>query len=224
MSLNLLLDNADPSEWGKWLKSGIFNGVTTNPTLLKKAGQKCSLTNLKGLCKKAQDLGCKEIHIQAWGQNSDELANCGLSLAELSNKEIDVYVKIPITIEGIKAARRLLEHEVNITFTACYEAKQVLIATAIGAKYIAPYMGRINDLGKDGRQEITSMQRILEGLESHCKILVASIRSCEDINHLAANGVCTFTLSTDIAYKLLHSKETAKAAKIFEKDSISNCN
>ncbi len=220
MSFSLLLDAADPEIWAKWMHLGIFHGITTNPTLLKQAGQPCNLKNIKHLSQIAQSIGCKEFHIQAWGNSSNEITNCGLEIGELSTPKMKVNIKIPITKVGCEAASKLIAAKIPITFTACFEAKQVLIASAIGAQYIAPYMGRINDLGRNGIEELIKMQDMLNGIRSKCKILVASIRNTKEIIHLASNGLQTFTINNKIAEDLFQSNETLNAFEIFEADVL----
>ena len=145
MALRLFLDSADPADWRQWLPSGLFHGVTTNPTLLKRAGQPCDLASLRALSQEALALGVRELHLQAWGS---DLLSCGRALADLAPGRI--WIKLPITRAGVEAARGLLADGLPITFTACYEPAQVLPAVALGVDYIAPYLGRISDLGRDG--------------------------------------------------------------------------
>ena len=221
MAISLLLDNADPATWLKWFKQGIFHGITTNPTLIKKAGQKCTLANLKYLAQEANSIGYKEIHIQAWGESVEQIVDYGLTIGSLSTSQTKVYVKVPITKIGVEAANILIKSDIPITFTACYEAKQILIAASVGASYIAPYLGRINDEGRNGSTEVLEMGKILKGTSSKCKILVASIRNCREINYLAANGITTFTINSKIAEDLFYSNATLEASRVFEKDSTS---
>ncbi len=215
MSLRLLLDCADPNTWEELIPTGLFTGITTNPTLLHKANQSCDVANLKVLRKKAESLGCNEIHLQAWGNNSTELTNCGMSLANLTTSKIRIHVKLPITKAGSEVAKKLISEKVPITFTACYSTKQIFIAAALGATHIAPYLGRINDLGRDGTAEILEMNRILTGIESSCNILTASIRSQKELIDLASNGLNTFTISPSISRDLFNVPATLEAEKIF---------
>ncbi len=219
MSLNLLLDNADPKIWQQWFNVGIFNGITTNPTLLKKANQPCEINNIANLIKNAERLGCSEFHVQAWGETDKNLFDTGIALNQIKTKRMKVYIKIPITLNGSLAAKKLISKNIPVTFTACYEAKQVLIAENIGAKYIAPYLTRISNLGKDGLEEIIIMKRMLEDLESDCKILVASIKKVEELICLTKEGLNTFTINTDLATELFNVNSTIDAAKKFEKDA-----
>ncbi len=222
MSLNLLLDNANPVSWERWLPSGFFKGITTNPTLLREAGQPCNLTNLEKLANKASILGCNELHLQSWGKSKENIRECGMALAKLKTPTMQVYVKIPITEIGIEAARELIDSDIPVTLTACYESKQVLIAAALKASYIAPYMGRINDLGTNGSAEIISMKKILKGIQSDCKLLVASVRKSHDLCALASEGINTFAVSTKVTEELFHSEKTLKAAERFELDAEQN--
>ncbi len=219
MSLSLLLDSADPAIWRKWLNSGIFNGITTNPTLLKAAGQPCTIDHLIHLSQEAKNLGCKELHIQAWGKHSHEMAKRGIALGKLSTPEMQIHVKIPITYEGSKAAKKLIESKISVTFTSCYEIKQVLIAAAIGASYIAPYLGRINDLGNNGPAHLITMQKILDRTNSSCKLLVASLRSVDEITYLTSNGIDAFTINNEISEDLFRCETTLQAFKRFEQDA-----
>jgi transaldolase len=223
MALRLLLDSADPSAWAEWLPSGLFRGVTTNPTLLRRAAQPCNLEHLAGLTARALEMGVQELHLQAWGT---DLFACGCALAQLAPGRI--WVKLPVTRAGAAAARGLIAQGCPITFTACYEPAQVLLASALGADYIAPYLGRITDQGRDGHAELTRMQRIVESLHrgdsdgagaAPLRLLVASLRSPSDLARLAAEGLDTFTISPAIAEALFTVEPTLAAAAQFERDA-----
>ena len=221
MALRLLLDSADPSAWAEWLPTGLFRGITTNPTLLRRAAQPCRLDQLEALTAQALTLGVQELHLQAWGA---DLLACGRALVQLAPGRI--WVKLPITRAGAAAARCLIAEGCPITFTACYEPAQVLLAAALGADYIAPYLGRISDLGRDGHAELARMQRIVDAVApsgqaiSQLRLLVASLRSADDLARLAAEGLNTFTISPAIAAELFAVEPTLAAAAQFERDAL----
>lgn len=214
MTLRLFLDSADPQAWRQWLPSGLFHGVTTNPTLLKRAAQPCDLATLRALSQEALAHGVQELHLQAWGA---DLLTCGRALADLAPERI--WIKLPITRAGVEAARGLRADGLAVTFTACYEPAQVLLAAAIGADYLAPYLGRISDLGRDGHAALIAMQRCVDSLESPLRLLVASLREREDLARLAAAGLNTFTISPAIAEALFSVEATEAAALQFEQDA-----
>ncbi|MEM9164309.1 MAG: transaldolase family protein, partial [Cyanobacteria bacterium P01_F01_bin.4] len=128
-----------------------------------------------------------------------------------------VVVKVPITRLGTTAAAQLTKLGVRVTLTAVYSVPQVLIAAALGAEYVAPYLGRINDLGQDGRALLAKMQRALNGVQSPTRILAASIRDLEDISYLATQGLDTFTFAPTIASEFFDIKATIAATKDFER-------
>lgn len=217
MRLRLFLDSADPEQWARWLPLGLFHGVTTNPTLLRRAGQPCTTAGLARLSERALALGCREVHLQTWGDSAQALQQRGEELAALAPGR--VVVKVPVNEAGSQAALALIETGAAVTFTACYEVPQVLVAAALNAAYIAPYLGRINDLGRDGEAELIAMQHCLNGCAGGTRLLVASLRDAAELGRLAAAGLDTFTISPAIAAGLFASEATAAAAAAFERDA-----
>jgi transaldolase len=217
MTLQLLLDTADPVAWHTWLPTGLFRGITTNPSLLRRAGQPCSVEGLTLLAHQAFALGARELHLQTWGADAEAATTCGLALGAIDPAR--VLVKVPLTRTGAETARRLIDAGLSVTFTACYEVHQVLIAAALGARYVAPYLGRISDSGRDGHADLIAMQRCLDGLGSSTRLLVASLRRPDDLARLAAAGTGTFTLGPDLAAALFASEATQEAAAQFERDA-----
>ncbi len=219
MSLQLLLDSANITAWEEWIPTGIFKGITTNPTLIRQSKRPCNLQWIKKLAKKANKLNCQQLHLQAWGKSAIDLTECGLALSKLSSSSLNIYVKIPLTIEGCQAAINLTRAGKAITFTACFKSQQILIASTIGATYIAPYLGRINDEGRNGMEELLKMQKTVENINSKTKLLVASIREVSELTNLANHGITTFAISPSIAKALIDVPSTNLAANKFELDA-----
>ena len=147
-SLRLYLDSADPSQWEKWAETGLFYGLTTNPTILKRDGVQCTLRAMRNLARHAFDLDAEELQLQAWGATWNDIYSCGLDLYELESR---IVVKVPVTPAGIRAAHRLLMDDVPVTLTGVHSTHQVVTAMSLGAFYVAPDLGRMNDAGKDVR-------------------------------------------------------------------------
>jgi transaldolase len=215
----LFLDTADPHEWEELLPTGMFHGVTTNPTLLERAGQPCTIANLHALAQKALHLS-DEFMCQAWGRSAEELYHCGMALSQPCRDRI--VIKVPVTLQGTKAASLLIQSGVRVCLTACYHPKQAMIASSIGAEYIAPYLGRMTDAGHNGYVACIQMQAITQGMQSPTRILVASIREAQTMVNLAANGMETFTFSPAVARELFVEPLTDEAAAVFEAAAASN--
>lgn len=217
--IRLFLDTADTEQWQHWLPTGIFYGVTTNPLLLERSQVPCDISHLKLLANQGFALEAKEVQLQTWGTTVDSLVKTGKLLAAIDER---VVVKVPITKIGTEAAFRLIAEGIRVTLTGVYAVHQVLIAAALGADYVAPYLGRINDLGRNGREDLVAMQRANEGVDSATRILVASIRSVDDIVLLATQGLNTFTFSTAVAAAFFEVEATNLAAIDFER-AASSC-
>ena len=210
----LFLDTADIKAWDFWLSKGLFYGITTNPTLLERAHIPCTLDQLQELATAAFQRGAQEIHLQTWGAAVEDLVRRGTAISAIDSR---VVVKVPITLTGTEAAAQLIQQGIRVTLTGVYAVHQALISAALKADYAAPYLGRMTDLGQDGRQDIISMQRGLNGVKSSTKLLVASIRSIEDITALTQKSLDTFTVSPAIAEQLFQVDATIDAALAFEK-------
>ncbi|MBD2777265.1 transaldolase family protein [Iningainema tapete] len=211
--IRLFLDSADTQQWQNWLPTGLFYGVTTNPLLLEKAQVTCSVSQLKDQARLAFSLKAQEVQLQTWGTTVDSLVTTGKLLAAIDQR---IVVKVPITKMGTEAAARLIAEGMRITLTGVYAIHQVFIAAALGADYVAPYLGRINDLGRNGREDLVAMQQAIAGVGSATRILVASIRSVDDITLLATQGMNTFTFSPLVAAAFFDVTATNQAATDFE--------
>ncbi len=215
--LQLYLDSADPADWERFLPLGVFRGVTTNPILLERSGQTCTLENLEKLTRLAVAKGCREIHLQTWGRTATEMVNHGSHLALMAGLGITVLVKVPATEIGLKVAEKLAASGCRITLTGIFNPGQVLLAAGFDADFAAPYLGRLNDEGRDGMAAILKMQDILIGSGSSTRLLVASLRSADQVIELAAQGLDTFTIGAPVAADLITEQLTTDAAADFQR-------
>ena len=211
--VRLFLDSADRGAWERWLPTGLFFGVTTNPTILDAAGLRCTMPVIGDLVRDALGHGIEEIQVQSWGTETGRLIRNGLAVAALSPR---VVIKVPVTFEGVRAVSELHKAGVRTTLTAVYAAHQALTAAAADADYVAPYFGRIGDLGRDALAEIGRMLAILRASGRGTRLLVASIRSAEDLARLAAIGVDTFTFGAKVAEAMFADADTSADASQFE--------
>lgn len=215
-SCRFFLDTANVEEYKRLLPLGLFHGVTTNPTILQRANVPCTVDAIHEIAKVSFLLGAEEFMAQTWGGTVDDLYHTGMELRDLDPD--CMIIKVPITAAGVEAAARLKRARggTRICMTACYSSSQALIAGAAGAEYLAPYLGRMSDTGKDGLGECARMQQIVEGLGCGTRILVASIRDVESMAELATKNLDTYTFSPDIARALFAEPLTDAATRDFE--------
>lgn len=209
--MRLYLDSADVKALEPLLKTGVFYGITTNPSVLRAANVRPS--GFAALADWALGRGAKELYFQAWGENPKALYEWGKILAGISTR---VVVKLPATSEGLEAASKLGHEGIHTCITAVYAPFQALLAASVGAAYVAPYLGRMNDAGRDGHGLIAQMAAALRFSGSSTEVLAASVRKAEDVATLAANGVRCVTLSPAVAETLFQEPLTLEAARAFE--------
>lgn len=209
----LFLDSADMAEWDSLLPTGVFYGVTTNPSLLERCNQPCTVENLNRLARKALTVS-HEFFCQAWGTSADEIYDNGFKLS-LPDRD-RIVIKVPITKMGVEACHRLHQSGVKVCLTACYNKEQALVAAGVGANYVAPHLDRMNAAGREGFEECKQMIKIMDGLGSDTRVLLASIRNTECMSLLAAEGFDSFAMPGDVAEQLFVEPLTDARAEEFQ--------
>jgi transaldolase len=204
--IRLYLDTADRTAAEPLLATGLFAGLTTNPTILRRAGH--TVAAIPDIYRWATAAGAREVFFQAWG---DDLVGKGRELRELGK---EVVVKFVASMSGSAACATLAAAGIPTLLTAVYAPGQAMIAAAAGATYIAPYLGRMNDAGRDGIGDVLAMREILAGTET--KILLASIRDVPSMVALARRGVECFTFSPAVAEQFFADELTTEAVRAFE--------
>jgi len=212
--MKFFLDSANLDELESFMKTGIFVGVTTNPSILKERGLLAD--DLPPFAKKLAKIGAQEIFFQVSGEDAKIYVQQALFLAERGK---GIVVKLPCTREGLEAASVLAKEKIKTCITAVYAAHQALLAASVGAGYVAPYLGRMNDAGRDGHALIAQMAQALRQGGAQTEILAASIRSVEDVTLLAQNGAGCVTLSPKIAAALFEEPLTLEAIRRFNADA-----
>lgn len=216
-AFHLYLDSADIAALKELLPNPLVYGVTTNPTLLKRAG--VTWRDLPRLADELFSLGVRALHLQVVGETSDEMVRSGLELAKLGEPE-RIFIKVPASRKGLVAAARLTAEGLGVTTTAVYRPEQALFSAQAGATYAAPYLGRMEDAGEDGLAVIRQMQTLLTlYAPTPTRLLVASVRTREAVLSLLNLGVGSLTLPPALFAELLHCDATEHAAATFLSDA-----
>jgi transaldolase len=209
--VRLYIDSADIQEIEQALRTGYVYGVTTNPTLLEKAGVQAR--DVPFLATRVFSSAARELHVQVYSEETGLMIREAETLAALDPAR--VVVKIPATPAGYAAASQLAARGVRITMTAVFTVAQVILAQNVGARYAAVYLGRLNDEGVDGLALVGQMQRTLTVQRAEVEILAASIRATADVEALAELGVATVTVPAAVLRQLPDSPRTAAAVAAF---------
>jgi TalC/MipB family fructose-6-phosphate aldolase len=209
--VRLYLDTADRAAAEPLLATGLFTGLTTNPTILQRASS--GVDDIPEIYRWATGSGAQEVFFQAWREETSILVERGQKLRDLGN---EVVIKLVASRAGSAACATLASRDVPTLLTAVYSPGQAMVAAAAGATYIAPYLGKLNDVGRDGAADVLAMHELLTATHSSTKVLLASIRDVPSMVHLARRGVECFTMAPAVADQLFADALTAQAAEIFE--------
>lgn len=214
MPFHLYLDSAELSELRECLPHPVIHGVTTNPTLLKRAG--IGRDALPALLQKAIELGAKQVQAQVAAAQTDAMLEDAERLLRPFERG-QLVVKIPATRDGLRAGAQLSARGVPVTYTAVYVLEQAHFAVQLGAAYAAPYLGRLQDAGVDGLALIAQMQSLVAG--SATRLLVASVRSREAYLALLRIGVGAVTIPPRLFAELVDHDATLAAQRDFLADA-----
>lgn len=214
-AMRLYLDTADQTAWAEWMPSGVFCGITTNPLLAARAGLTYDQINWQNLVQIAADAGAQEFHAQVIGNETDALCFAENLYAYGAASNIECVVKIPLNTWGISITSKIQGLGGKTLMTACYDAKQMITANALGADYIAPYFGRMAEAGLDAMAHMRAIHAM--SWNGPCRPLIASLRSAQQMVDIAEIGHDRFTIAPAIAQDLFHNALTEAAAQEFER-------
>jgi transaldolase len=183
--MKLFIDSGNIKDIQALVPLGIIDGITTNPTLLSKEPGDYR-ENLKKICQIVQGPTSAEVT----ETDADAMVKQG---RELSKIDSWIVVKVPLTRDGIKACKTLSSEGIKVNVTLCFSPSQALLAAKVGATYISPFVGRLDDVASHGMELIRDIVEIYENYNFKTEVLVASTRSPMHIVEAARMGadICT---------------------------------
>ncbi|EJE7235350.1 fructose-6-phosphate aldolase [Clostridium sporogenes] len=190
-----------------------LDGVTTNPTIISKEKKDfiCILKEIRDIIGKE-----KMLHVQVVGSKAEEMIEEAIYLNEKIGGNL--YVKIPVTEQGIKAMKKLSKKGYKITATAIFTAQQALMAAKAGAEFVAPYVNRIDNLMADGIKVVSDIVSIFEIYNINSKVLAASFKNTEQIHNACLKGAHSVTVNEDLIKQLIYHPSTDLSVDNFIKD------
>jgi transaldolase len=209
--MKFFVDTADVAEISDLAATGLLDGVTTNPSLVMKAGRpfKEVIAEICGLVD-----GPVSAEVAATG--FDEMVSEGQVLAEIAD---NVAVKVPLTWDGLKACRALTQRGHMVNVTLCFSANQALLAAKAGATFISPFIGRLDDIGLDGMEVIREIRAIYDNYDGlSTEILAASIRTPNHVKLAALAGADVATVPPAVLKSLVKHPLTDKGLEQFLAD------
>lgn len=207
--MELILDTADVKAIKELNELLTVEGVTTNPTIITKSGKEFDVVVKEIIDVLNED---QKFFIQAVSTTCDEIIEEAKYICSLREK--NMYVKIPVTHEGLKAIKKCKELGLGVLATAIYTADQAFLAAMNGADYLAPYVNRMDNYG-DGVANVIDLIKMLKVNNMSTKIIAASFKNTRQVHELITAGIQSVTIPADIAFAMINHPGTEIAVDEF---------
>ncbi|MBC6407392.1 MAG: fructose-6-phosphate aldolase [Rhodobacteraceae bacterium] len=209
--MKFFVDTADVAAIASLNALGMVDGITTNPSLIRKSGG-----DMKTVIREICQLVRGPVSAEVIATSAAAMVAEGEALAAIAP---NVAIKVPLTWEGLQACKQLTEagHMVNVTL--CFSAAQALLAAKAGATFISPFIGRLDDTGLEGTELIQDIRLIYENYGFETQILAASIRSVAHALEVARIGAHIMTAPPAILKAMVHHPLTDRGLNAFLADA-----
>ena len=209
--MKFFVDTADVAEIRELAATGLLDGVTTNPSLVAKAGR-----DFKEIIAEICEVVSGPVSAEVAALDTDGMLKEGRALAKIAN---NVTVKVPLTWAGLKACKALTSEGTLVNVTLCFSANQALLAAKAGATFVSPFIGRLDDIGLDGMDLIREIRTIYDNYPAlQTEILAASIRNVGHVRQAALIGADVATVPPGVLKALVAHPLTDKGVEMFLAD------
>ncbi len=192
--MKIFLDTANLESIRRFNDMGLLDGITTNPSLMSKEGR-----NPKDVMAQITSIVKGDVSLEVVSTNFAGMVEEGRRLREYGK---NVVVKVPMTPDGLKACRSLSSQGIPVNVTLIFSASQALLAAKSGAKYVSPFIGRLDDISQDGMHLIREIKEIFSHYDLGAEILVASVRHPLHVVDAAKIGADIVTLPPAVLDKM----------------------
>ena len=208
--MKIFLDTADTAAIDKHFKSGLIDGITTNPTLIMKSGR-----DPEEVYKEIADIGVKDISMEVVG-GFQEMVKEG---RRLSDKFGEVCtVKVPCTPEGLFVCHELSRDGIRVNVTLIFSQTQAILASKAGAKYVSPFVGRVDDNSFGGICLVKDIVNVFKEHYTTTNVLAASVRNVRDVGRLFEHGAEIVTMPPKVFEGMYKHILTDKGLELFDAD------
>jgi transaldolase len=211
--MKIFLDTADLDEIKKAARTGLIDGVTTNPTLIKRSG--------RTLLDVAQELTTKypqfeSVSCEVVADTAEEMIEQARQFIVLGSEAITI--KVPCTVEGLIACKSLSVHGIKTNVTLVFSVAQAIMAAKAGATYISPFVGRCNDNSFSGVELVRAIAGTLAAHGSKTQVLAASLRDCHHVSRCYLYGAKVVTMPPKVFWAMYEHVLTREGLALFQAD------
>ncbi len=210
--MKFFVDTANIDEISELSEMGVVDGVTTNPSLIYKSGR-----DFKEVIKEIARIVSGPISAEVTSLDKNEMIEQGLELSKIAN---NIVIKVPLTEHGLIACKNLSKKSIKVNVTLCFSSSQALIASKMGATYISPFIGRLDDISNEGLNLIEEIITIFNNYPDRLstEVLVASIRSPLQVAQVAQMGADVATIPPKIVKQMIKHPLTDIGLNSFMED------
>ncbi|WP_417688438.1 fructose-6-phosphate aldolase [Roseibium sp.] len=208
--MKFFVDTAETAEIEELAATGLLDGVTTNPSLIAKSGR-----DFKEVIAEICKITDGDVSAEVAATDFDGMMKEAEELVKIAD---NVVIKLPLTLDGLKACKALTSkgHKTNVTL--CFSANQALLAAKAGATYVSPFIGRLDDINLDGMDLIQEIRVIFDNYDFDTQILAASIRTPNHVKECALVGADVATIPPSTLKALVKHPLTDKGLEAFLAD------
>ena len=208
--MKIFLDTADTSLIQKHFATGLIDGVTTNPTLIRKSGR-----DPLEVYQELKDLGVPDVSMEVVG-SAEEMIKEGKGLYDTFGD--CCTVKVPCSPDGLRACKELSDLNIRVNVTLIFSQTQAILASKAGAKYVSPFVGRVDDNSFGGICLVKDIVKVFKEHFVTTEVLAASIRNVRDVGRLFEHGAEIVTMPPAVFEKRYNHILTDKGLELFQAD------
>ena len=208
--MKIFLDTADTAAIDKHFKTGLIDGITTNPTLIMKSGR-----NPEDVYKELKEMGLQDISMEVVG-DADEMIAEGKRLAELFGQQ--ATIKVPCSPDGLLACTHLSRDGIKVNVTLIFSQVQAILASKAGARYVSPFVGRVDDNSFGGLCLVKDIAKVFREHMVRTEVLAASIRGVRDVGRAFEYGADIVTIPPKVFEGMYKHILTDKGLELFDAD------
>lgn len=208
--MKLFLDTANIDEIAALASTGFVDGVTTNPSLIAKSGRDMSAT-IAEICAMVDG----PVSAEVTATDAETMLAEGRKLSAIAK---NVCVKVPLTPAGLSTCKALADDGIMVNVTLCFSPAQAMLAAKAGARFISPFIGRLDDLGRDGMGLIEDIATIYANYDYPTEVLVASVRGVQHVVDAALIGADVATVPPSVIHAMYKHPMTDAGLAAFLKD------
>ena len=209
--MKIFLDTAEIAEIASAYETGLVDGVTTNPTLIRRSGRN-PVEVIKEISSTFPSL--ESISAEVVAETATEMIEQAQAFKDCEN----VTIKVPCTVEGLKACKSLSDDGFDVNVTLVFSVPQALLASKAGARYVSPFVGRWLDQCIDGIALVKNIQQVFNEYFFTTRVLAASIRDVKQVEQSALCGADVVTIPTKVFWSMYNNVLTDKGLEQFQKD------